>query len=140
MNTLAVFACLLAATVAKPFEENVVALYMEHLSPYMKPCADEQKLSDEEYQNIQQVGPNVDVTKLACFRSCVMKQMGALQDNKIVIEPINAMIEQIHSGKDDEIAAVRKIAVDCSEEVASETDDCQIGMKYADCYIHKMFM
>lgn len=54
-------------------------------------------------------------------------------------EPLHKMIEVVHAGNDAEIESVKKIASDCVGALEGETDECNIGNKYTDCYIEKLF-
>ncbi|KAK1134675.1 hypothetical protein K0M31_007455 [Melipona bicolor] len=142
MKTILAVACLLAAaTVVRGMDQDaVIGKYMEYLMPDIKPCADQFNIAQETATNIQQAAAAADLKQMGCMKACVMKRMNALQDgNTFNVEPIYKMIEVVHAGSDEDIKFVKTIASECGESLKGETDECNIGTKYTDCYIQKMF-
>ncbi|XP_043521453.1 uncharacterized protein LOC122534664 [Frieseomelitta varia] len=141
MKTIFAVTCLLAAvTVVRGMDQDaVIGKYMEYLMPDIKPCADQFNIAEETASNIQQAAAAADMRQMGCLKACVMKRMNVLQGTTFNVEPIYKMIEVIHAGNDEDIKLVKGIAVECGDNLKGETDECNIGNKYTDCYVQKMF-
>ncbi|XP_031841006.1 uncharacterized protein LOC116430673 [Nomia melanderi] len=141
MKIIIAVACLLAiASSARGLDQDaVIAKYMEYLMPDVKPCADEFHMTEEQASNIQTAAATMDLRQMGCMKACVMKRMNILTGLDFHLEPIYKMIDTVHTGNDGEIADVRNIAESCVAEINGETDECNIGNKYTDCYIAKLF-
>ncbi|XP_043789747.1 uncharacterized protein LOC122713395 [Apis laboriosa] len=142
MNTLVTVTCLLAAVTAVRGidQDTIVAKYMEYLMPDIMPCADELHVSNEDIvTNIQAAKNGADMKQLGCLKACVMKRIGMLKGTELNVEPVYKMIDVVHAGNADDIQLVRGIANECIENAKGETDECNIGNKYTDCYIEKLF-
>lgn len=141
MKTVLAVACFLAAaSVVRGIDQDeIIGKYMEYLQPDLKPCADEFHFSEDQISNIQTAGSS-NLKQMGCLKACVMKRMSILTDGNVFhLEPIYKMIDTVHAGNDADIQFVKKIAVDCHDEIKGEADECNIGDKYTDCYIEKLF-
>ncbi|XP_017795524.1 PREDICTED: uncharacterized protein LOC108576958 [Habropoda laboriosa] len=141
MKNFAIVTCLLAATtvVRGIDQDNVIAKYMEYLMPEVKPCADEFHITEEAATNIQRADSGADMRQMGCLKACVMKRMGILTGLDFHMEPILKMIDVVHADNPADKDMVIKIANDCTAEIKGETDECNIGNKYTDCYVEKLF-
>ncbi|XP_060814820.1 uncharacterized protein LOC132906547 [Bombus pascuorum] len=141
MKTLVTLTCLLAAmTIVRGMDQDaVIGKYMEYLMPDIKPCADELNIAEDTATNIQQPKADADIRKMGCLKVCVMKRMNVLKGFDFNMDPVYKMIETVHAGNDDDIKLVKNIANECSAGTKGETDECNIGNKYVDCYIEKLF-
>ena len=141
MKILLAVTCLLAAvTIVRGMDQEVlIAKYMEYLTPDLTPCAEQFQITQEQATNIQQANNGVDVRQMGCLKACVMKRMSILTGTDFHLEPIYTMIEKVHEGNPDDIKTVREIAAACTENIKGESDECNIGNKYTDCYIEKLF-
>ncbi|XP_017765624.1 PREDICTED: uncharacterized protein LOC108554761 [Eufriesea mexicana] len=141
MKTLLAATCLLAAaTLVRGIDQdNIMAKYMEYLMPDIKPCADEMHVTEEQATYIQQPKTETDMRQMGCMKACVMKRIQILTGTDLHLEPIYKMIEVVHAGNDDDIKLVKSIATECQETIKGETDECNIGNKYTDCYVQKLF-
>ena len=133
--------CLLAAvTIVRGMDQEVlIAKYMEYLTPDLTPCAEEFHVTQEQATNVQQANNGVDARVMGCLKACVMKRMSILTGTDFHLEPIYTMIDKVHEGNADDIKTVREIASACTEDIKGESDECNIGNKYTDCYIGKLF-
>ncbi|XP_015436406.1 PREDICTED: uncharacterized protein LOC107191804 [Dufourea novaeangliae] len=141
MKTILAMTCLLAAATAVRGldQDSIIPKYMEYLMPDMKPCAEEFHVTEEQVTAIQKGGGGMDMKQLGCMKACVMKRFGVIQGTDFHLEPINKMIETVHADKPEDIVIVKKIATDCLDDIKGETDECNIGNLYTDCYIKKLF-
>ncbi|XP_033327932.1 general odorant-binding protein 28a [Megalopta genalis] len=139
MKSVVAVAILLAAvaSVRGIDQDTVIPKYMEYLMPDVQPCADEFKLTQEQFTNIQRAG-EVDQRQMGCLKACVMKRIGILTGTDFHIEPIYKMISVVHAGNDQDIKDVTAIADACVADIKGETDECVIGNKYTDCYVAKI--
>ncbi|CAL7939471.1 unnamed protein product [Xylocopa violacea] len=141
MKTFAAVICLLAATtvVRSMDQDEIIAKYLEYLMPDIQPCVDEFHIEGDEITRVQHGTSTTDSKQLGCMKACVMKRMKILIGPDFHLEPINKMIETIHAGNDDDVKLVKKIAGDCADQIKGESDECEVGTKYTDCYIEKLF-
>ncbi|XP_076755238.1 uncharacterized protein LOC143426015 [Xylocopa sonorina] len=141
MKTFAAVISLLAATtvVRGMDQDEIIAKYLEYLMPDIQPCVDEFHIDGDEIARVQHGTSTVDVKQLGCMKACVMKRMQILTGTDLHLEPIHKMIEVIHAGNEDDVKLVKKLAGDCAEQIKGEADECEIGTKYTDCYIEKLF-
>ena len=141
MKILLAVTCLLAAaTIVRGMDQDaLIAKYMEYLTPDLTPCAEEFHITQEQATNIQQANTGVDARSMGCLKACVMKRMSILIGTDFHLEPIYTMIEKVHADNPEEIQSVRQIASSCTEGIKGESDECNIGNKYTDCYIEKLF-
>ncbi|XP_053997017.1 uncharacterized protein LOC128886311 isoform X3 [Hylaeus anthracinus] len=140
MKIIVAVACVLAtATVVRGIDQDIIPKYMEYLMPDVKPCADELHITEEQATNVQSPHGEADLKVMGCLKACVMKRMNVLTGLDFHVEPILKMIETVHAGNDAEIDMVKNIAKECVGTLSGETDECNIGNKYTDCYIEKIF-
>ncbi|CAK9827760.1 hypothetical protein ANTRET_LOCUS5417 [Anthophora retusa] len=141
MKNFAVVVCLMAITtvVRGMDQDTIIGKYMEYLMPDVQPCSEELHISSDVASNIQRQEVGETMKQLGCLKACVMKRMQILTGLDFHLEPIFKMIDVVHADNAEDVQLVRQIAEECVEKIKGETEECEIGNKYTECYVQKLF-